>query len=179
MRWTVHGEKPIYESDWVSLTMVDIELPDGRRFDHHVVRAGHDAAGVVVHDPTRGVLLLWRHRFIIDRWGWEIPAGRIDEGESPSETARREALEETGWRVTGDLVPLCELAPMSGVADTRFHVFYARGAEHDGDPSDINEASRIEWVPVDKVVDLLRTGEIDDSMAKVGLLHALQFGYFD
>src|SRR3954447_18080616 len=87
MRRTVHGEKPLYESEWVSLTLVDVELPDGRRFDHHVVRMGHPAAGVVVHDPARGLLLIWRHRFIPDAWGWEIPAGRLDPREAGAAAA--------------------------------------------------------------------------------------------
>ncbi len=47
--------------------------------------------------PARGVLLLWRHRFITDTWGWEIPAGGIDPGETPPDAAARETLEETGW----------------------------------------------------------------------------------
>ena len=58
MRWTVHGESVAYRSDWVSLGVADVELPDGRRLDHHVVRLPRPAAGVVVHDPGRGVLML-------------------------------------------------------------------------------------------------------------------------
>ncbi len=38
------------------------------------------AAGTVVVDAERGVLLLWRHRFITGTWGWEIPAGGVDSG---------------------------------------------------------------------------------------------------
>ena len=71
MRWTVHGERTLYDSDWVGLGLVDVEVPGGSRFDHHVVRLPHGAVGTVVHDRTRGVLLLWRHRFITDTWGWE------------------------------------------------------------------------------------------------------------
>src|SRR3954453_5864262 len=127
MRWTVHGEKPIYESDWVSLTMVDIELPDGRRFDHHVARAGHNAAGVVVHDPARGVLLLWRHRFITDAWGWEIPDGGIDAREDPAEAGRREVLEETGYEV-GPVTELLTYFPSNGSSDQVFRLFTAQGA---------------------------------------------------
>ncbi|MEZ5141277.1 MAG: NUDIX domain-containing protein [Acidimicrobiales bacterium] len=82
MRWTVHGERTIYDSPWVRLTLVDVEVPDGDRFEHHVVRFPRSAAGVVVHDPGRGVLLLWRHRFITDTWGWEVPAGWVEEAES-------------------------------------------------------------------------------------------------
>ena len=71
MKWTVHGERMIYESPWVSLALADIEIPGGERFEHHVIRMPAEAAGTVVHDPDRGVLLLWRHRFTTDTWGWE------------------------------------------------------------------------------------------------------------
>ncbi|MGH9186918.1 MAG: NUDIX hydrolase, partial [Acidimicrobiales bacterium] len=90
MRWTVHGERSLYDSDWVSLRLVDVEIPGGERFEHHVVRGAAAAAGTVVHDSAHGVLMMWRHRFITDTWGWEIPAGRIDPGESPMEAAARE-----------------------------------------------------------------------------------------
>ena len=90
MRWTVHGERALYESEWVRLALVDVEIPGEARFEHHVVRMPNQASGTVVHDPDRGVLLLWRHRFITDTWGWEIPAGRIDDGETPEEAAARE-----------------------------------------------------------------------------------------
>jgi hypothetical protein len=74
MRWTVHGERTLYASEWVGLGLVDVEVPGGARFEHHVVRLPREAVGTVVHDPQRGVLLLWRHRFITDSWGWEVPA---------------------------------------------------------------------------------------------------------
>jgi 8-oxo-dGTP pyrophosphatase MutT (NUDIX family) len=98
MRWIVHGERTLYSSPWVGLRLVDVEIPGGERFEHHVVRVPRQAAGCVVHDPDRGVLLLWRHRFITDTWGWEIPAGAVDDGERPGDAAAREVREETGWR---------------------------------------------------------------------------------
>jgi nucleoside-diphosphate-sugar epimerase len=60
------GERTIYDSEWMRLALVDVELPSGSRFEHHVLRMPAQAAGVVVDDPDRGVLLLWRHRFIND-----------------------------------------------------------------------------------------------------------------
>src|SRR4051794_4204255 len=174
MGWTVHGERPIYTSDWVALHMVDVEMPDGERFEHHVVRGGRPAAGVVVHDPDRGVLLLYRHRFIVDKWGWEIPAGMIDPGESPEDAARREALEETGWEIAGQLQPLSTFEPMSGVADKIFHTFIARGARQVGEP-DRNEAERVEWIPVHRLREMVRTGDIHESMSLVAVLYALTF----
>src|SRR5262245_18038432 len=87
VRWTVHGERALYESEWVELLLADVEIPGGDRFEHHVVRLPRKASGTIVHDPDRGLLLLWRHRFITDTWGWELPAGLIDEGETPEEAA--------------------------------------------------------------------------------------------
>src|SRR5205823_10718939 len=169
MEWTVHGERAIYTSDWMSVHFVDVELPDGSRFEYHVVRGAGEAAGVLVHDPDKGVLLIYRHRFIVDRWGWEVPAGRVDAGESPVDAARREALEETGWRVTGELEPLCSFEPMSGRADTVFHAFYGRGAEYVGEPANVNEASRVEWIPVSEARELVRRGEIHESMSVIAV----------
>ena len=45
MQWTVHGRRSIYESSWVSLDLVDVELPDGQRFEQHVVRMARPGRG--------------------------------------------------------------------------------------------------------------------------------------
>ncbi|HKH04998.1 MAG TPA: NUDIX hydrolase [Acidimicrobiales bacterium] len=174
MRWTVHGERELYDSEWMRLVLVDVEVPDGPRFDHHVVRFPNKAAGTVVRDPQRGVLLLWRHRFITDTWGWELPAGRIDPGETPEEAAERETLEETGWRA-GPLTPLGSYAPNNGSSDQLFHVFLADGATYVSDPLDPSESERVEWRSVEQVRRAIRDGEVTDGLSLTGLLWALAF----
>ena len=169
MEWIEHGERAIYDSPWVSLHLVDIEVPGGARFEHHVVRRELPAAGVVVHSAERGVLLLWRHRFITRTWGWEIPAGRVEAGEAVIDAAAREVLEETGWRPTG-LRPLFTYHPMNGIADQRFEIFTASGATHVGEPSDPSEADRVEWVPVAEVRRLVRDGELGDGLSLTAML---------
>jgi 8-oxo-dGTP pyrophosphatase MutT (NUDIX family) len=175
MRWHVHGERTIYTSDWLDLAVVDVEIPGGPRFDHHVVRFPRPAAGVVVHDPARGVLLLWRHRFITDEWGWEIPGGRVEAGESIEQGAAREALEESGWE-PGPLVPVCSFHPATGVSDQTFHIYLADGATHRGAPVDASESERIEWVTLAEVRALIRRGEIRDGLSLTGLSTALALG---
>lgn len=172
-RWMVHGERSLYESEWMNLRLVDVELPDGTRFEHHVLRIPREAAMAVVHDLERGVLMLWRHRFITDSWGWEVPGGRIDEGESPEQAAVRETLEETGWR-PGPLRRIGAYHPLAGAVDQRFHVFLAEGAMHEGEPGDMNEAERIEWVPVERVRELIRAGSVTDGYSLTALLLALE-----
>lgn len=168
MRWTVHGERSLYDSEWVSLRLVDVELPTGERFEHHVVRIPAQAAAVIVCDPARGILLMRRHRFITDAWGWELPGGRIDEGESPAQAAARETLEETGWRL-GPLRPLFAFHPIAGLSDQRFHVFAADGAEYVHEPDGV-EAERVEWVGLERVRELIRRGEVTEGFSLTGLL---------
>ncbi len=175
MRWNVHGERPVYESPWVRVGLVDVEVPGGGRFEHHVVRVPRPAVGCVVHDPGRGVLLLWRHRFITDTWGWEVPAGGVDEGEPLEQAAVREVLEETGWR-PGPLEPLCRYHPSNGLSDQRFHCFLARGAEPAGEPSDPAESERVAWVPVPEVRRLIGANEMLDGLSLTALSFALAFG---
>src|SRR3954453_18799447 len=157
----------------MSLYLADVELPDGTRFDHHVLRIPREAAGTVVHAPERGLLLLWRHRFITDSWGWEIPGGRIDEGETPEQAAARETLEETGWG-PGPPGPIPPSPPLGGAVEQRFHVFLADGADHVGEPAAPHEAERVEWVTVARVRELIRAGEVTDGYSLTGLLWALE-----
>jgi len=175
MKWTVHGERIIYDSPWIRLALTDVEIPGGERFEHHVVRMPCDASGTVIHDPDLGLLLLWRHRFVTDTWGWEVPAGRIDPGETPIEAGAREAFEETGWR-PGPLRLLTTYYPNNGLSDGAFHLFAADGATHVGEPLDRSESERVEWVPVGRVVDELRTGNVHDGLSTTALLWWLQFG---
>lgn len=175
-RWAVHGERWLYESDWMTLALVDVEPPGAPRFEHHVLRMPRPAAGTVVWDEgTRRVLLLWRHRFITDRWGWEIPAGMVDDGETPEEAAVREAVEEAGWRPR-TLEPLATYNPMPGAVDQTFSLFVGRDAEHVGEPTDVTEAERVEWVALDVVRDALTDGRVVEGMSLTALSLALATG---
>lgn len=174
MQWTVHGERTMYDSEWMRLALVDVELPSGPRFEHHVLRMPAEAAGVVVDDPQRGVLLLWRHRFITDTWGWEIPAGRVDPGESVEDAAARETLEESGWE-PGPLTALTRYFPNNGTTDAAFNVFLATTATHVGAPTDPDEAERVEWLPWPAVRSEIETGHIRDGLSLTGLLYRLAF----
>jgi 8-oxo-dGTP pyrophosphatase MutT (NUDIX family) len=174
----VHGERVVYQSPWVSLCLADVEVPGERRFEHHVVRIPAEAAGTVVFDPERGVLLLWRHRFIPDAWGFEVPAGRIEPGEEAGRAAAREVLEETGWE-PGPLRHLVSFNPAPGISDHRFNIYVADGAVHRGEPTDPGESERVEWVPVEALRGLLLGGQVPDGLTLAALLYALTAGVLD
>jgi 8-oxo-dGTP pyrophosphatase MutT (NUDIX family) len=168
MRWSFHGERSIYTSPWLAVHLADVELPDGRRFEHHLVRV-RPSAGVAAVDALGRVLLIWRHRFIPDTWGWEIPGGRVEPGEDPAEAAAREVLEETGWR-PGPLHHLLDIRPSPGLTDGLHHIFRADGATLVGEPTDV-EAERIEWVPLSAVPGLIARGEVGSASTLSSLLY--------
>ncbi len=169
MQWKVHGRRTIYDSPWISLDLVDVEQPDGERYEQHVVRMARPVAATVMTDDASRALLIWRHRHITDTWGWEIPAGRIEDGEAPEHAAAREAEEETGWR-PGPLRLLVASQPSNGSIDTVHYLFHAEGAEHTGAPADRSEAERVEWVPLSEVRSLIAKGEIVSGPTLIGLL---------
>ena len=148
MRWIVHSEKPLYTDPWLDIRVADVELPDGRHLEHRLIRTA-PGAGVVVTDQNGRALLLWRHRFITDTWGWEIPIGKADPGEDPALAAAREVEEETGWR-PGPLRPLLRVEPTPGISDSVHHLYRADSATQIGAPTDDFESSRIDWVPLER-----------------------------
>jgi 8-oxo-dGTP pyrophosphatase MutT (NUDIX family) len=169
MRWKVHGRRTIYDSSWISLDLVDVEQPDGLRYEQHVVRMARPVAAMVMTNGAGCALLMWRHRHVTDTWGWEIPSGRVEAGESPEHAAVREAEEETGWR-PGPPRLLVSSQPSNGSIDTVHYVFHAEAAEHVGAPADSSEADRIEWIPLAQVRGLIANGEIVSGPTLIGLL---------
>ncbi|RKN12234.1 NUDIX hydrolase [Streptomyces radicis] len=174
MRWKTYGERQVYTNPWLNLCLIDVELPDGQRFDHHVVRLRHLAVAVVLNEH-REVLMMWRHRFITDAWAWELPMGLVEEGETPAATAAREVEEETGWR-PGPMRPLIYAEPANGITDAQHHVFRADTATHIGPPTELNESDRIEWIPVDRIRGMIDRREIISGGSLVGLLYLLVEG---
>src|SRR5260370_37387909 len=94
-RWTIHGERLVDENPHIRVSVASVELPDGTKFEQYVMRTRKCAMTVVLDEAEVRVLLVWRHRFIIDRWVWELPGGYVDAAEDGAMAAAREVVEET------------------------------------------------------------------------------------
>ena len=90
------------------------------------------------------------------------------------QAARRETLEETGWR-PDRLSHLLTYQPTNGLSDQRFNLFLAQEAVYVGEPTDPGESERIEWVSVDDVAGIARRGEMIDGLSLTAVLYAFAF----
>ncbi len=111
----------------------------------------------------------YRHRFVPDVWGWELPGGLLDPGETPERTAVREAEEETGYRVRS-VEHVATFEPMIGTVRSPHHVFVGRDPERIADPSEFDEG-RFQWVPLTEVPSLIAAGQVRSSGTLIALLH--------
>jgi 8-oxo-dGTP pyrophosphatase MutT (NUDIX family) len=157
--WAVFGERAIYDNRWVRLSLVDVQAPNGERWEHHVVQLDRVAIAMLVNERDE-VLMLHRYRFAVDQWGYELLGGLVEDGESPAATAAREAVEESGWRPTSEPEHLASFEPMPGMVRAHTDVYLFRGAEKVGEPTDTEEAGTLEWVPLDRVRQLLQRNEL-------------------
>lgn len=169
--WRIHGERDLYDNRWVKLQLWDVEPPGMERFEHHVLKLHNVAVTAVLDDEDR-VLMMWRYRFVPQQWGWELPGGIIDEGEDPAEAAVREVEEETGWRPKS-LEHVVTYQPMVGMVDSTCAIYVGQGAEQVGEPTDLEEAGHIEWVPLSDIPGLMARGDLMGSGTLVALLSVL------
>ena len=170
-QWKILGERPVDENPFIRLSIASVELPDGIRFEQYVMRMRRTATTVVVDDEDR-VLLMRRHRFIVDKWVWELPGGYVDHAENPAAAAAREIEEETGWRPIEKPELVLTFQPMIGNADSPQDLYYAKGAIVVGQP-DANETESTAWMPLSEALRMIKTGEIAGAGSVIGIMYVL------
>jgi len=170
------GSERLYSGRIVNLDRDTVRFPDGSTGQLEMLR--HPGAAAVVPflddpgDPDPRLLLIRQFRHAADGFIWEIPAGRLDAGESPERCAHRELEEETGYRA-GRVEHLITFQPMVGMVDSEHLVFTGRDPEKLGEPTETTEVERMEWVPLASVPGLIAAGEIWNSGTLVALLRLL------
>jgi len=165
----------IYECEWVNLYADKVKFPDGNILDkYHFIHYDCEFVGVVVQNEKEEVLLIKANRYITQSEEWEIPAGRVDNGELAIDAAIRETLEETGYEIT-DPKFVYRNNPSNGSTDMVHLIFKATAGEKVGQ-FDINEVSEIIWVSKDKIAEMLEKNEINCGLSLIGLVLVLFCG---
>jgi ADP-ribose pyrophosphatase len=170
---------PIYDGRIVRLSVDRVRFPDGREGELEMIR--HDGASAVVPfldppgDPDPRILLVHQYRYAAGGRLYEIPAG-IPDGpdESWEEVARRELEEETGYRA-GELRYLSRIYTTPGFTDEVIHLFAGTSLEPGRSAPDFDEYLEVVKMPLSRVLELIRTGEIVDAKSLAAILYAHTF----
>lgn len=164
----------IYESDWVSLYRDRVRLPDGQVIPaYHRLHYPCESVSCVVINERDEILMIQSKRYTTGRMEWEVPAGRVERGESAAEAVQRECLEETGCTLK-NLTFLCTQNPSNGMSDLTVHVFAAR-IDRQSQVFDENEVGKTVWMGRERVIQMLRDNEIRCGVSMLSLLYAMQF----
>ena len=160
----------VFEGRVITVNVEHVRLPNGQTGRYEIIHHPGGAA-VVALDATNRVCLLRQFRPAGGGWVWELPAGRLEPGETPQSTARRELAEEAGrealrWDSLGSILS------SPGVLAETIHLFLAR--EHTTVPlaHEQHEVIEIHWVELATALRQALSGELRDSKTVVGLLRA-------
>ena len=162
-----------YDGKILSLRVDTIQMGDREPVEREIVE--HPGSIVVVPVTSRGSVLLveqWRHP--AQRVLLEAPAGTLDPGEDPAETAQRELREETGHRAAS-IRKIGEFWIAPGWCDEYMHAYLATGLTPDPLPQDVDEDLRVVETPLAEIPGLLQRGRIADSKSIAALLLTLDF----
>lgn len=146
-----------------------IRMANGREVTVDVVRHSKSVVLVPVPEPGR-VTLVKQHRYPVNADLWELPAGSVDEGETPEQAARRECHEEIGL-VPATIVRLSALYPTPGYCDEQMVFFRLSGLVRTDEPAYVDEDEDIEAKTFElrEAREMIRRGEIVDMKTIVGL----------
>ena len=152
-------------------TRVDtVLLPNGSQVTREVV-SHPGAVAIVPIDAEDNVLMVRQYRYAVGQSLLEIPAGTLEEGESPDDTAQRELQEEVGYAAR-DLRTLGGIYSAPGFCTEILYIYLARDLTPSKLPADDDEDISVERIPMSRVDRLIRLGEIQDAKSVAGLLMA-------
>ncbi|HET7374846.1 MAG TPA: NUDIX hydrolase [Gemmatimonadaceae bacterium] len=168
----------IYTGKIITLDRDTVRFPDGSVGEMDLVR--HPGASAIVPflsdvdggDPQ--ILLLRQYRYAAEQYLYEVPAGRLDPGESPRDCAVRELREETGCTAS-KIEFLFTMFTTPGFTDERIHVFLAAGLSSGDTSHEADEFMTVETVTLSRALRLIQEGEIKDAKTALAILFAAGF----
>ncbi len=165
------SRKEIFDGHIVHLVVDDIKLPNGADATRELIL--HNGAVCVVPITDKGEIIMERQfRYPFNEVIWEIPAGKIDKGESdPLAAARRELLEETGY-VASEMKFIGDFYPSPAILSEKISMYLASGLTKGERCLDEDEFLDVVALPFDEVVRMILDGEIPDGKTQAAVLKA-------
>ena len=156
----------IYQGKILNLRVDDALLEDGTKCKREIVE--HGGGACVLYVESDKVLFVKQYRYAYGETVCEIPAGKLNAGEDPKKAAARELEEETGVRAAR-LELLYETYPTPGYTNERIYIYRAFDGQHTQTHLDEGEFLDVEWIPLNRVKEMLKRREIKDGKTIIAL----------
>ena len=151
---------------WV--TEDDAVDPSGFEIKRAIVQ--HIGSAVMMPIDEKGrVLLVRQYRLPARQYLWELPAGRLDPGESPLKAAKRELEEETGVKAK-KWTRLVSFYPSPGYVGEKMTIFMAEDLTQGESKPMEDERIEVRWYKAKELDELIRDGKIHDAKTIIGFL---------
>lgn len=165
--WKTLGAHEVYRNPWMRVTEYAVRRPDGSRGIYGVVDPG-DNVTIVALDEEQQLYLVGEFRYIVGRYQWKLPSGRVDEGEDELSSAKRELREEAGIEAER-WTPLGRYYLSDGVLTQACFIYLATGVRHVQATPESTEIFTIRAMPLSDAFSATLSGELDDAPTVMGV----------
>ncbi|MDD5041718.1 MAG: NUDIX hydrolase [Candidatus Peribacteraceae bacterium] len=158
----------VWSCPWFCIREDAIILPDGKETTYWYAEKP-DSVFIVPMTCQGDIVLIRSFRHPMNKWFWEIPAGRVEEEQSPEDAAREELREETGgiadsWQSIG------RYCPNGGFLKSYSHIFLATGVVLGQPAREPEEQIEVHPTPIKQALEMVRSGTISSSQSALALL---------
>ena len=175
---TLVSSERLYNGKVLNLDQDTVKFPNGSTGQLEMIR--HPGASAVVpfidepRAPDPRIYLIRQFRHAADGYIWEVPAGRLDPGETPATCAQRELEEEIG--MTADvLARLTTIYTTPGFTDEKIHLFIAHELKKGTHRREADEFMEVQTRRWSEVLDMIRTGQLQDAKTLAAILYIQEF----
>ena len=165
------NQQRIFSGKVIDVYVEDVLLPNGETSKREIVKHPGAVAVLAITEENK-IVLVRQYRKALERVLVEIPAGKLEKGEAPLETAKRELEEETGY-VCEKMEPLHSFYTSPGFADELVHIFLAKGLTKKSEKQmlDDDEFVDVLEVTLEEALNMVKEKQIYDAKTIYALLY--------
>lgn len=166
--------KTIYESKWINLFVDKVQMPSGKIIEkYHQLDYPNESVVALLLNSRNEICFIKSLRYTTQKIEWELPAGGVEKGEDVLAAAKREVVEETGFKVRS-LKFVHTYNPSNGMSNQNAHIVFGEVEEEKQEEFDTDEVGEVCWLSLEEIKDLIKKREITDGLSLMPLL--LLFG---